>query len=85
MTRGQTGTKYTQPLYLRSRFSLTTMSPLESAGFCETISTSADLMSTLHIVLLILKIFPFTCIIVIFLNKIISDIKIFSKRLRSFD
>ena len=68
----QTGSKHTQPLYVRSRFSLTTISPLDHTDFEKIIHTSADLVGILYIVRFENSTFP--CIIT-FLKKIILNIK----------
>ena len=66
-------------------FSLTTINPLETAGLCKVLHIFAAIMEILQMLPLILENSPFACIIAIFLNKIILEIKTFSSFLKSFN
>ena len=65
----RTGSKYAWPLYLRSRFNLTTTNPLETAGLGEILHKFPVSIGMLQMFFLILEISPFPCIIAFFLNK----------------
>ena len=71
-------------MYFRSRYNLTTINPLETAGLGRILHTFAGSMSILQILPLILENSPFPCIIAIFLNKILLEIKTFSIFFKSF-
>ena len=61
---GRTGLKYTWPLYLRSRFNLTTINPLEIAGLGKMLHIFAGSAAMLLQMLpLILENSPFPCIL----------------------
>ena len=70
----RTGSKYAWPLYLRSRFNLTTTNPLETAGLGEILDKFPVSIGMLQILFLILEISRFPCVIAIFLNKIVLGI-----------
>ena len=68
MAQGRSGSRYKQPLYLRSRLSFTTLSPLECA--------SLGKMGTLHKFPLVFENTPFPGITAIFLNNFFT-LKVF--------
>ena len=74
----RTGPKYTLPLYIRSRFNLMTINPLETVGLRKMLHIFAVSRGTLQMFSLILENLPFSCIIAGFLNKILLEIKTFS-------
>ena len=80
---GRTGLKHRRPLHLRSLFSLATINPLKSAGFGETFHRFPAFMGMLQMLPLVLKNAPFPCIIAIFRNKILLEIRSFSNFFKS--
>ena len=81
---GQTGSKYTFPFYIRSRFNLTTINQLESSGVHKILHVFA---ASVGMFPLFLENSPFPCIFSIFLNNILLRIKTFqisSKLFNSF-
>ena len=65
-------------LYLRSLFNLTKINPLETGGHDKILHTFQVSIRTLQMLPLILENSTFPCIIAIFLNKILSEIKTLS-------
>ena len=72
---GQTGSKYTFPFYIRSRFNLTTINLLESSGVHKILHVYAASVAMFP---LFLENSPFAGIFAIFLNEILLKIKTFS-------
>ena len=79
------GSKYTWLLYSRSLFSLTTINPLETAGLGKKLHIFPASAGMLQMLPLILKNSPFPCIIAIFLNKILLEIRTFTNIFKSFN
>ena len=82
---GQTVSKYPWLLYLRSLYSLTTITPLETAGLSKILHIFGAYIGTLQMLPLILINSPFPCIIAIILNKIPLEIGTFSYFFESFN
>ena len=59
-------------------FNLMTVTPLETAVLGTVLHMFAASMGTFHILPIMLKNYSFPCIITIFLNKILLEIKTFS-------
>ena len=83
--RGRTGSKYTWPLSLKPRFSLMTVNLLETAGLGKMLHIFAISIGTLQMLPLIIENWPFLCIIAIFLNKILLEIKTLSNYFKFFN
>ena len=77
-------TKYTRRLHLRSRFNLTTINPLETAGLGKIFHIFVASEGMLQMLPLILENSPFPHINAVFLNKIPSEIRTFSCFFNSF-
>ena len=71
--------------YLRSRFNLTTVNPLETAGLGKIFHIFAASIGLLQVLPLIFENSAFSCIIAIFLNKILLEIKAFSNFFKAFN
>ena len=81
---GRTDSNYTLPLYLRSLFSLTTTNPLETASLDKILHVFAASMRMLQMLSLILKIHLFN-VLLLFLNKLLLEIRTFSNVLKIFN
>ena len=81
---GRTDSNYTLPLYLRSLFSLTTANPLETASLDKILHVFAASMRMLQMLSLILKIHLFN-VLLLFLNKLLLEIRTFSNVLKIFN
>ena len=68
--------------YIWSLFNFIAISPLQSVGLGKILHISADYVGKLRKFSFIFENTPFPCIIAIFLNKILFEIKILSTHLR---
>ena len=70
---------------LMSRFYVSIINPLETAGFIKIFHIFADSMGILQILSFILENLPCPCITAIFLNKTGMEIETFSNSIKSFN